>query len=136
MWPVEMGTFHRSNFRGCSFDYFSVIRSRDMKIRYNFILICITTKISGNSLRGSCAINDIKEYNKWHIINLVTYSNGTILFSCMFQPSLVCKSCDIIFFNLPRDKEIKAMSPNGSIAFHLSHQIWFSCLFLNFDIII
>ena len=88
-WPVEMGTFHWSNFRGCSFDYFSVIRSCDMKIYYYLILICITTKIGGYNLRGSCAMNGIYKYNKWHIINLVTCSNGTILYSYVFQPSLV-----------------------------------------------
>ena len=56
---VEMGTFHRSSFRGCSFDYFSVIRSRDMKIYYHLILIFITIKTGGYSFRESCAINDM-----------------------------------------------------------------------------
>ena len=35
------------------------------------------------------SVNDIEEYNKWHIINLVTYSNGTTLFSYLLQSSLV-----------------------------------------------
>ena len=65
-----------------------MIRSRNMKISYHLILICIPTKIGGYSLRGSCAMND-KEYNTWNITNLVAYSNGTILLSYMFQPNLV-----------------------------------------------
>ena len=75
-----MSTFHQSNFRGCSFDYFSVIKSRDMNICYHLILICITITICGYNFRWSCAMSDIKQYNKWRTVNLVTYSNVTILF--------------------------------------------------------
>ena len=55
-WPVEIGTFHRSNFRGCSFDYVSVINSGHMKICYPLILICNATKFGGYTLLGSWAM--------------------------------------------------------------------------------
>ena len=55
-WPVEMGTFHQSNFSGSSFGYFSVIKSRRLKICYRLILIYTTTKFGGYSLLGSCTM--------------------------------------------------------------------------------
>ena len=65
----------------------------------------------------------------------MTYSNGTILFSlCSSQVCNLC--CDIIFLIYQVITWSKAISPNGCMPFNLSHQIWFACLFLNFDIII
>ena len=44
------------SFRRCSFDYFSMIRSRRMKICYHFILLYIPTEFGGYGVLGSCAI--------------------------------------------------------------------------------
>ena len=44
-WSVEIDTFHESNFRGYSFHWFSVIRSRHLKICYHLVLICILTML-------------------------------------------------------------------------------------------
>ena len=42
-----MDTFHQRKFRGCSFDYFSMIRSRGVKECYPVILACIPTQFNG-----------------------------------------------------------------------------------------
>ena len=52
MFPVGMGTFHQRKFKGCSFDYFSMIMLCEMKqwyplIRYPLILVCILTMFCG-----------------------------------------------------------------------------------------
>ena len=72
-----------------------------MKLCYHPILICFPPRLlviifveivlwSFNKLRDHMSyMNDIKKNNKWHIINLMTCNNGTILFSYLFQPSLV-----------------------------------------------
>ena len=42
-----MGTFHQRKFMGCSFDYFSMIRSLEMKEWHPLILVCIPTEFGG-----------------------------------------------------------------------------------------
>ena len=42
-----MGAFYQRKFIGCSFDYFSMIRSLEMKQWYSLILVCIPTKSGG-----------------------------------------------------------------------------------------
>ena len=112
-----------------------------MKLYYHLILICISIETGGDSFRRSCAmkfnklrdhviyityVNDKWKYNKWLITNHVTYSCGTILFSCLFQPSLVIVTfvkavvfliCHVITWS-------KVTSNNGWIPFHRSQQIW------------
>ena len=57
-----MDTFHQRNFRVCSFRYFSVIRSHDMKEWCHFILISIPSK--SDSFRPKLR----KEVSRYHMI--------------------------------------------------------------------
>ena len=41
-----MGNFHQYKFKGCRFDYFGLIRLRDMKEWYSLILVRIPVRIS------------------------------------------------------------------------------------------
>ena len=43
-----MGTFHQRNFKSCSFDYFSMIKLREMKEWYPPILVYIPTCLSSD----------------------------------------------------------------------------------------
>ena len=45
MCPVGMGTFHQHKFMGYSFDYFSMIRSLEMKEWYPLILVWILRQV-------------------------------------------------------------------------------------------
>ena len=65
--------------------------------------------------------------------------NGIILLIYEFQPDLVlylCENFDVTFLIYHVITWSKVMLHNSCIQFHPSHQIWFTCLFLNFDIII
>ena len=46
------------------------------------------------------------------------------------------EKCDIMFLIYHVITWLKVISPNGCMSFHPSHQIWLTCLFWNFDIII
>ena len=59
-----MGTFHQRKFTDCMFDYFSMIKSREIKERYSLILVCIPTKF------GGCTPSD-------QVITHVTCRNGS-----------------------------------------------------------
>lgn len=50
MQPVGTGTSHQHELRGCSVDYFSVIKSQ----RNSLIFSCTGTKTDGGSLLESC----------------------------------------------------------------------------------
>ena len=43
-----MSAFHQRKFRGCSFDYFIMIRLREMKEWHPLILVCIPTCLSSD----------------------------------------------------------------------------------------
>ena len=96
-------TLLRCNFRDCSFNYFSVIRSRDMKVCYHFIVICYPCNISDYSLCKSCTIIGILKCNKWHMINLLNlFAKKWYHFICICVPAKfvgcnLCKNCDVIF---------------------------------------
>ena len=55
MWPVQMGIFHQRKFRGCGFDYFSLIRLRDKRERKVIMLVYIPMKFNDYSLFYRCA---------------------------------------------------------------------------------
>ena len=94
MWAVGIGTLNRHKSRGCSFDYFSVIKSRTMKKWCSLILICIPTKF------GCCSFIEIFNLPSDHVISsrdmeewyrFILVSIPTMSDDCSLR-----KSCDMM----------------------------------------
>ena len=115
-----MGTFHQHKFRHCSFDYFSMIRSNDIKEWYPLILVCDPTKFGGCCILETFAtkflhVTWLHDYITWHertvifhsdmtylICHVITWSNEyyRVVEYCFIVPTKSVKYLLKIIFNL------------------------------------
>ena len=88
---VGMGTFHQHKSRGCSFDYYSAIRPREIKEWYSLILRCTPTKFGG--FMSSDHMITSRDSQEWQCFILIwittTFSDCSIRYSCTMT-FLIC----------------------------------------------
>ena len=93
-WPVETGTFHQSNFRGCSVDCFSVLGH----VIRRYAIISFLNVFPPSLVLIVLLEIALWRFNKWSGDIQEWY---IILFEYAFQPSYcdcsLCECCDITF---------------------------------------